>query len=126
MLYLKIIYDNSKVKKQCTDIKTAKKLFGGDQKLTVSLMSRINALEEAETLQDIVVLKPFHFHNLEDRGRKKYKGYFAIDVKGRNERWRLIIEPLDEDEKPFDPCHIHQIAKSVRVVKIMEVSDHYE
>ena len=38
----------------------------------------------------------------------------------------MIIEPLDEDEKSFDPCVIHQIAKSVRVVKIMEVSDHYE
>ncbi|MCR4782184.1 MAG: hypothetical protein K5851_05550 [Lachnospiraceae bacterium] len=123
---MELIYKNSTVEKQCTDLKTAKKLFGGDSKIALSLMSRINALEQAETIQDIVVQKQFHFHNLENKGKKNYKGYFAIDVKGRKDKWRIIIEPLDDNKNSFNPCYIDKIAKYVRVVNVMEVSNHYE
>lgn len=54
------------------------------------------------------------------------EGYFAIDVKSRREQWRIILEPLDENEEPYNPCKIDEIAESVRIVEIMEVSKHYE
>ena len=50
---LKIEYKNDKVKGQCTSVKTAKKLFGGDETLATCLHSRVNALENADTLRDI-------------------------------------------------------------------------
>ena len=50
----------------------------------------------------------------------------AIDVKSRREQWRIIIEPLDENEQTYNPCNIDEIAENVRVVEIMEVSKHYE
>ena len=44
----------------------------------------------------------------------------------RREQWRIIIEPLDENEQTYNPCNIDEIAENVRVVEIMEVSKHYE
>ena len=53
-------------------------------------------------------------------------GYFAIDVKTRKEKWRLILRPLDDNEEVYDPCHIDEIAGVVKIVEIREVSAHYE
>ena len=119
---MKISYENPKVQKQCTNMKAAVKLFGGDKTLARSLLARINALEQASVIKDIVVMPTFHFHTLKgDR-----KGYFAIDVKSRRDKWRIILQPLDENEKVFDPCNIDEIASNVRIIEISEVSAHYE
>ena len=66
---MKILYANKKIERYCTSLKEASKLFGGDKKLALSLLSRINA---------------------------------------------------------FEPCHIDEIARMVRIVEIVEVSAHYE
>ena len=119
---MKICYANTKVKLQCTDLKAAKKLFGGDDKMALSLMSRINAIEQAESIKDIISMPTFRFHKL----LGDYKGYFAIDVKTSRDKWRLILRPLDKNEKSFDPCRIDEIAEIVQIVEIKEVSAHYE
>ena len=54
------------------------------------------------------------------------EGFFAIDVKSRREQWRIILQPLDENKEPFNPCLIDQISACVRIVEITEVSKHYE
>ena len=41
---MQLVYENSKVQKQCTDLKTAKKLFGGNAIMATSLFSRINEM----------------------------------------------------------------------------------
>ena len=89
-------------------------------------MARINALKEAETIKDIVVQPAFSFHNLKNKGRRDLEGYFAIDVKSRREQWRIILQPLNPDKKPYVPCNIDEIAGIVKIVEIMEVSKHYE
>ena len=119
---MKIYYSNNKVEKQCTDLKTAIKLFGGDKNMAVSLMSRINAIEQAIVIKDIIVMSTFRFHQL----KGKRKGYFAIDVKTIRDKWRIVIQPLNDEGKIFDPCNIDEIATSVRVIEISEVSAHYE
>lgn len=119
---LQIEYKNDKIKEQCTSVKAAKKLFGGDNALTTSLLARVNALANAETLHDIIVQPQFRFHKLNG----KLDGYFAVDVKTRKEPWRLIVQPLDENKQPYDPCNIDEISGIVRIVEIAEVSKHYE
>ena len=52
--------------------------------------------------------------------------YFAIDVKTKRDKWRIILQPLDEDEKEYDPLNIDEIAGIVKIVEIREVSAHYE
>ena len=124
---MQIIYINKKVEKQCTDQKTANILFGGNKQLVNSLFARINALNAAETIKDIIVQPQFRFHNLLNFGKgKDLEGYFAIDVKTKFEKWRIILQPLDENKKPFYPCRIDEIASIVKIVEIREVSNHYE
>lgn len=62
---------------------------------------------------------------LENKGRRDLEWYFAINVKSRQDQWR-IIEPLDENKEPYVPCNIDEISLNVRIVEITEVSKHYE
>ena len=119
---MKILYASSKTEKQCSSMKEATKLFGGDKRLAMSLLARINAIEQADVIKDIIVIPAFRFHKL----KGKLDGYFAIDVKTIYDKWRIILQPLDEDEKAFFPCNIDEIASAVRIVEVREVSAHYE
>ena len=111
----------------CSDLKKAMKYFGGNRIIAISLLSRINAIEQATTILDIINQPQFRFHKLLDFGKHKdYEGLFAIDVKTKMEKWRIIIEPLDENDEPFNPCNIDKIANMVKAVLIREVSNHYE
>lgn len=123
---MKLKYASEKVEAQCTSVKASRRLFGGDPRLAEKLLSRINALKAAETLQDIIVQPQFRFHNLINKNGRNLDGFFAIDVKTRKEPWRIILQPLDDDEEPFGPCNIHEISSGVKIVEIREVSKHYE
>lgn len=119
---MKLLYSNETTRQQCTSLKAAEKLFGGNKQLALSLLARINALEQACVIMDIITMPTFHFHKLHG----KLDGYFAIDVKSRRDKWRIILCPLDESEERFDPCHIDEIAAEVKIIEIREVSAHYE
>ncbi len=119
-------YVSDKVKSQCTSVKAANKLFGGDTALSKSLLARINALGSADNIKDIIVQPSFRFHALKNKKGKNLEGYFAIDVKSIREPWRIILQPLNRDKQPYDPCNIDEIAEYVRIVEITEVSRHYE
>ena len=123
---MKLIYYDSKTEEVCTNLKKATRLFGGNKIMAMSLFSRINALANAETIKDICAQPQFHFHKLFNKGKKKLEGYFAIDVKSRADKWRILIEPLDDNELPYQQCDIDIIATKVRIVGIKEVSNHYE
>lgn len=123
---MELIYATEKVRRLCQSTNTAAKLFGGKKELAISLAARINALQSAVNIKDIIVQKPFHFHQLKNKKGKDLDGYFAIDVKSRSDPWRIILRPLDSDKKPFVPCHIDEIAEYVEIVEIREVSNHYE
>lgn len=123
---MKLIYASEKLKETCTSLMAAKRLFGGNAQLAISLLSRINALKSADTLMDIVVQPTFRFHNLGNKKGRNLEGFFAIDVKSRRDSYRIILQPLDENEEPYNNFSIDQIAKEVRIVEITEVSKHYE
>ena len=96
--------------------------MAGTNALATSLFAWINALQQASIIKDIVVMPTFHFHKLNG----DLEGYFAIDVKSRKDSWRIILQPLNEDEEPYVPCNIDEIAGVVRIVGVKEVSNHYE
>ena len=73
-----LVYTDTKTEEQCTSLKAAKKLFGGNQALANSLLARINAMKQADTIKDIIVQPTFHFHKLENKGGRNLEGYFAI------------------------------------------------
>ncbi|WP_127059165.1 hypothetical protein [Veillonella ratti] len=121
-----IEYATERVKIQCTSVKDATKLFGGNKTLVKSLFARINALQSAIVIKDIITLPTFRFHALKNKQNQNLEGYFAIDVKSRKEPWRIILQPLNNNKKPFEPCNIDEIARVVKIVEIKEVSKHYE
>ncbi|MFR4352631.1 MAG: hypothetical protein ACLT3H_13355 [Roseburia sp.] len=123
---MELVYTDAKTEEQCTSLKAAKKLFGGNSALASSLFARINALKQADTIKDVIVQPTFHFYKLENKSGRNLEGYFAIDVKSRRDQWRIILEPLDENKEPYVPCNIDEISQNVRIVGIMEVSKHYE
>ena len=123
---MELVYASDKARIQCTSVKAAQKLFGGNAELVKSLFARINALQMADTIMDIIVQPTFHFHKLGNMNRKNLEGFFAIDVKSRKEQWRVILQPLNENKEPFEPCQIDRISSYVRIVEITEVSKHYE
>lgn len=123
---MELTYSSEKVKTQCTSVKAANKLFGGDTALTRSLLARINALERAENIKDIIVQPTFRFHGLKNKKGRNLEGYFAVDVKSIRDSWRIILQPLNEDKEPYNPCNIDEISNDVKIVAIAEVSKHYE
>ncbi len=123
---MELTYASEKLEAQCTSFKTAKKLFGGDAALAEKLFSRINALKQAPSLKDIASQHQFHFHQLANKGGRDLRGCYAIDVKSRANPWRLILRPLDENKEEFESFRIDEMASNVEIVKIIEVSKHYE
>lgn len=124
---MKLVFSSVSLENQCRSTKSAVKVFGGNKDLATSLLSRINAIEQSETIHDIIAMRTFRFHKLKNKGKHKIlDGYFAIDVKTRADAWRVILQPLDEFEKPFDPCDIDKISRKVKIVKIVKVSKHYD
>ena len=56
------------------------------------------------------IFNQFCFHQLKNKNGKNLDGYFAIDVKSRTDPWRIILRPLDNNKRPFVPCHIDEVA----------------
>lgn len=119
---MEVLYKNKKVEEVCTSLNKAKKFFGGDKEMAIKLHDKINALENADVIKDIIATPPMRFHGL----KGNMEGYFAINVKTSKEPWRIILQPLNKDEEPYDPCNIDEIAMCVKIVEIKEVSKHYE
>lgn len=123
---MKVVYATDKVENICEKLKVAKRFFDGNVIMANSLMARINALKQADNIKDIIVQPAFHFHKLLNKKGRNLEGYYAIDVKSRREQWRIILEPLNDNEESYVSCNIDDIAEMVRIVEIMEVSRHYE
>jgi len=119
---MKLKYASRYIEEQCTSVKAATKLFGGNKKYVVGLFSRINALENAVNMKDIICSPQFRFHKLHG----ELDDYFAMDITNRRDKWRLIVCPLDESEQRFIPCNIDEIVDKVEIIEIEEVSSHYE
>jgi len=75
-------------------------------------------LENAKTLEDINNLRIYHLHSLQG----KRKGQYALDL-GRKLGFRLIIIPVDDNNKPISVSNEVLCAKAVLV---LEVTNHYE
>ena len=117
-----MLYKNIKLERICTDSKEATKYFGGDKKMAESLFARIHSFYLANVIYDIIIQPQMRFHRLINKGKNKnLDGFFAIDVKTPKDRWRIIIEPLDDNKNPFVSCNIDEISKIVRIIEIKEV-----
>lgn len=123
---MRLEYKDAKVEGYCTNLKKAMKLFGGNKELAIKLLSRINSLEKAHTIKDIIVQTQFRFHNLSNKKGRDLSCHYAIDVKTRKEPWRIILVLLKDNFDIYTSESIDKIANIVKIVRIEEVSNHYD
>lgn len=115
-----IVYKNKTVEKQCTNLKKAKKEFGNYGE---DVIGKINLIESMPVFRDVMNYIPFHCHQLSGQ----QKNFWAIDVKGRKCSLRIIIVPLNEDRQiVIADDDFANTCKSLSIVLIEEVSNHYE
>lgn len=116
---MKVLYSNKKTQKLCEDYKHASRTLGN--LVADKLMDLLNAIESFPTLLDILGLPQYRLHSL--TGDREYQ-YSLVIAKGT--KWRLIIYPLDENEKVLtDKSNERQMLSKAVAVEILEVSEHY-
>ena len=118
---MRLVFADSDVEKVCTDRRVAKKLFGGNEPLVRSLFARLSFLESARSIEEVRRYPGMRFHSLRNIG-----GVFAVDVKTVREPWRIILQLLDGNGNPFEPCEIDKVAPFIEILSVEEVSKHYE
>ena len=119
---MEITYKNNSVKKICTSEKEAKRFFD-NKKYIEELQSVINYIKLANNLSDVANFKPYHFHPTDFY----IKHSFAIDIGGRTSKYRLIVIPLDDENKIIvKDENFAKKCKEIRILEIEEVSKHYE
>lgn len=112
---MKIVYQSSTVEKQCNELRRAKRDF--PEKIAKKLLNRVNFLKAAENLESVINNPVLHFHDL----KGKLDGFYAIDIDGRRSSYRLIVR-FDDYSKAL----VFADSKSIEIIKITEVSNHYE
>ncbi|WP_270635575.1 type II toxin-antitoxin system RelE/ParE family toxin [Limosilactobacillus mucosae] len=116
-MLIELEYKTKQLKKICTDIKKARKKYGED--IADELHSLINFLISSSNLQEVNSFQVYHLHGLSgDRD-----GEYALDINGRSSGYRLIIVPLDSK---LNKENITMFYESISIVRIEEVSKHYE
>ena len=113
-------YKTKMVERLCKDYAYAKKQL--PKEVADKLMGNINYIEQAICFADIMTYAPFKCHKLKgDR-----KDCYALDV-GRKLGYRIIIEPLDENNKTLKKeKDINVIKECTKIVLVVEVTNHYD
>jgi proteic killer suppression protein len=114
-----VIYKNKKLEKICTNFKKSKIQLG--EIAADKLFAAINWIKDANDFKDVENMAPsFRFHKLTGDRKETY----SISL-GKT-KYRLIIKPLDENEKEIKSNDKKVINEITKIVIILEVSDHYE
>lgn len=117
-----IKYKSASVEKLCTTEKAAKKFFD-NMRYYNDLRGVINLIEQSPTLSDLIAFPQLHFHPTDFYIENSY----ALDISGRKSMYRLIVIPLDDTENPVKRDeNFYKTCKQIRILKIEEVSKHYE
>lgn len=113
-------FKDKRTAKRCCDLSYAKKELGAT--VAERLMSHMNFIKNAERFEDIMSHLPFRFHKLQ----AEFKDLYALDV-GRKLGYRIIIEPLDENNNSLKKeKDINIIKECTKIILVVEVNNHYE
>lgn len=115
---MEILYKNPTAKKQFSP--EYQKKWKYPEQVKMKLLSIENALQQAISLHDIVMMPQYHFHPL----KGKRTGEWSIYV-GRT-GYRVTLIPCDENKKEILDGDIIEKCKMIKIVIVTEVSNHYE
>lgn len=115
---MKILYKSETAKKQfCSEYK---KKWRYPEQVKKKLESAENFIFNAESLLDIANYHPFHFEHL--KGDRKDEWSIRLGNTG----YRVTMIPCDNDGKEITEGDILVRCKTIKIVKVTEVSNHYE
>ena len=115
---MKILYKNETAKKQfCSNYK---KTWRYPEQVKKKLEAAENFIDNSNSLLDIVNYPPFRFERL--KGQRKYEWSIRLGNTG----YRVTMIPCDDDGNEIIEGDIIAKCKMIKIVKVTEVSNHYE
>lgn len=117
-LGMQILYKNETAKKQfCSEYK---KKWRYPEQVKKKLEAAENFIRNAEVLMDVANYPPFHFEHL--KGDRKDEWSIRLGNTG----YRVTMIPCDNDGNEIVEGDILAQCKMIKIVKVTEVSNHYE
>lgn len=115
---MNILYKNKFAEKQfCSRYK---KKWKYPEQVRKKLEAAENYMINADSLMDVANYLPFHFERL--RGDRKDEWSIRLGNTG----YRVTMIPCDENENEILEGDILANCKMIKIVKVTEVSNHYE
>ena len=115
---MKILYNNSTAEKQfCSKYK---KKWRYPEQVKKKLEAAENYILNADSLMDIANFLPFHFEHLKGNRKEEWS------IRLGNTGYRVTMIPCDDDENEIVGGDILAQCKTIKIVKVTEVSNHYE
>ena len=115
---MNILYKNKLAEKQfCARYK---KKWKYPEQVRKKLEAAENYMINADSLMDVANYLPFHFERL--RGNRKDEWSIRLGNTG----YRVTMIPCDENENEILEGDILANCKMIKIVKVTEVSNHYE
>lgn len=107
---------------------TAKKQFSSEYKKTwkypepvkIKLQAAENFISHSTSLSDIVNYKPFRFHQLKGDRKSEWSIYLG------NTGYRVTLFPCNDQGEPITCGDIIAQCKTIKIIMVTEVSNHYE
>jgi len=115
---MQIIYKNATVEKQFSS--AYKKKWRYPEQVKKKLESAENFILSADSLMDVATYSPFHFERL--KGDRKDEWSIRLGNTG----YRVTMIPCDGEKKEIIGGDILAQCKIIKIVKVTEVSNHYE
>ena len=115
---MKILYKNKKIEKDFSS--EFKKHWKYPEQVKRRLIQLEDLIHSFESLQDILNYIPLHFHQLIGNRKSEWSLYLW------NTGYRVTLIPCDENGEYILEGDIIAQCKTIKVVQITEVSNHYE
>jgi len=117
-LGMTILYKNKTVKEQfCSEYK---KKWKYPEQVKIRLVITERFIKAADSLRDIIQYAPFRFERL--KGKRKDEWSIRLGNTG----YRVTIIPCDNNGDEIVEGDIMAQCKTIKVIEITEVSNHYE
>lgn len=115
---MKITYKNQTAEKRFSSAHQSKWKYPVE--VAIKLRAAENLINAATNLQDIANYKPFKFHKLQ--GDRKHEWSISLGKTG----YRVTLIPCDSEGNAITTGDIMAQCKTIKVVMVTEVSNHYE
>ena len=115
---MKILYTNETVKKQFSS--EYKKKWRYPEQVKKKLEAAENFIMNSNSLLDIANYPPFRFERLQGNRKDEWS------IRLGNTGYRVTMIPCNENGNEIVEGDIMKQCKMIRIVKVTEVSNHYE